>query len=170
MLFRSVSQSRYKVDWTKDKADETRWNIKNLQKGIDRLVEEINGMKLDNELKEKTIDNKVKESSLTLQNLMTEILLKRSQQKINEEQAKAIPAKILQGWEELTKKGKALIIQREQMEAYAQDVINRYELGKKGLDIEEQKLVKDIILGILEIASKGAGMTLGAKVGKTGFQ
>ena len=47
-------------------------------------------------------------------------------------------------------KGKALIIQREQMEAYVQDVLNRYELGKKGLDIEEQKLVKDIILGMLE--------------------
>ena len=83
---------------------------------------------------------------------------------------KAIPAQILQGWEELTKKGKALIIQREQMEAYARDVINRYELGKKGLDIEEQKLVKDIILGMLEIAAKGAGAALGAKVGKTGFQ
>lgn len=161
---------RNMADWTKDKADETRWNIKNLQKGIDKLTEEINGMKLDNELKERTIDNKVKESSLTLQNLMSEILLKGSQQKVNEEQAKAIPAQILQGWEELTKKGKALIIQREQMEAYAQDVINKYELGKKGLDIEEQKLVKDIILGMLEIASKGAGAALGAKVGKTGFQ
>ena len=56
------------------------------------------------------------------------------------------------------------------MEAYAQDVVNRYELGKKGLDIEEQKLVKDIILGMLEIASKGAGAALGAKAGKTGFQ
>ena len=101
------------------------------KKGIDKLTEEINGIELDNELKERTIDNKVKESSLTLQNLMAEILLKGSQRKVNEEQAKAIPAKILQGWEELTKKGKALIIQKEQMEAYAQDVINRYELGKK---------------------------------------
>ena len=82
---------RNTADWTKDKADETRWNIKSLQKGIDKLVEEINGMKLDNELKEKTIDNKVKESSLTLQNLMAEILLKGSQKKVNEEQAKAIP-------------------------------------------------------------------------------
>lgn len=161
---------RNMADWTKDKADETRWNIKSLQKGIDKLVEEINGMKLDNELKEKTIDNKVKESALTLQNLMTEILLKGSQKKINEEQAKAIPQQILQGWEDLVKKGKALIIQREQMEAYVQDVFNRYDLGEKGLDIEEQKLVKDIVLGMLEIASKGAGAALGAKVGKTGFQ
>lgn len=161
---------RNMADWTKDKADETRWNIKSLQKGIDKLTEEINGMKLDNELKEQTIDNKVRESSLTLQNLIAEILLKGSQQKVNEEQAKAIPAEILQGWEKLVKEGKALINQREQTEAYVQDVINKYELGKKGLDIEEQKLIKDIVLGMLEIASKGAGAAIGAKIGKTGFQ
>lgn len=161
---------RNTADWTKDKAEETRWNIKNLQKGIDKLIEEIHGIKLDNELKERTIDNKVKESSLTLQNLIAEILLKGSQQKVNEEQAKAIPQQILQGWEDLTKKGKALIIQREQMEAYVQDVFNRYDLGNKGLDIEEQKLIKDIVLGMLDIASKGAGAALGAKVGKTSFQ
>ena len=134
------------------------------------MVEEIDGIKLDNDLKRRTIDNKVKGSSLTLQNLMAEILLKESQQKVNEEQAKAIPAEILQGWEKLVKEGKALINQREQMEAYVQDVINRYELGKKGLDIEEQKLIKDIVLGMLEIVSKGAGAAMGAKVGKTGSQ
>ena len=89
---------------------------------------------------------------------------------IKEEEAKAIPARILQGWEDLTKKGKALINQKKQIEAYVQDVMNKYELGKKGLEIEEQKLVKDIVLGILEIVSKGAGTALGAKIGKTGFQ
>lgn len=161
---------RNTADWTKDKAEETRWNIKSLRKGIDKLTAEIDGIDLDNNLKRQTIDNKVKESALTLQNLMAEILLKGSQQRVNEEQAKAIPAEILQGWERLVKEGKTLINQREQMEAYAQDVINRYELGKKGLDIEEQKLIKDIVLGMLEIASKGAGAALGAKVGKTGFQ
>ena len=41
---------------------------------------------------------------------MAEILLKGSQKKVNEEQAKAIPAEILQGWERLVKEGKALII------------------------------------------------------------
>lgn len=161
---------RNMADWTKEKTEETRWNVKNLKKGIDKLTTEIDGIELDNDLKRRTIDNKVKESSLALQNMIAEILLKGSQQKVNEEQAKAIPAEILQGWEKLVKEGKALINQREQMEAYVQDVTNRYELGKKGLDIEEQKLIKDIILGMLEIASKGAGAAMGAKVGKTGFQ
>lgn len=161
---------RNMADWTKEKTEETRWNVKNLKKGIDKLTTEIDGIELDNDLKRRTIDNKVKESSLVLQNIIAEILLKGSQQKVNEEQAKAIPAEILQGWEKLVKEGKALINQRKQMEAYVQDVINRYELGKKGLDIEEQKLIKDIVLGMLEIASKGAGAAMGAKVGKTGFQ
>ena len=76
---------RNMADWTKEKTDETRWNIKSLQKGIDKLVEEVNGMKLDNELKERTIDNKVKESSLTLQNLMSEILLKGRLNYVNTE-------------------------------------------------------------------------------------
>lgn len=160
---------RNTVDWTKEKAEETRWNVKSLQKGIEKLTAEIDGMELDNDLKKRTIDNKVKESTLTLQNLMAEILLKESQQKVNEEQAKAIPAEILQGWEKLVKEGKALIIQKKQMENYAQDVINRYELGKKGLDIERQKLIKDVILGMLEIASKGARTAMDAKVGKTGI-
>ena len=97
--------------------------------GIGKLVVEIDGVELDNDLKKRTIDNKVKESALTLQNLMAEILLKGSQKKVNEEQAKAIPAEILQGWEKLVKEGKGLIIQKEQMEAYVQDVMNRYELG-----------------------------------------
>ena len=101
---------------------------------------------------------------------MSEILLKGSQRKVNEEEAKAIPARILQGWDELIKKGETINIQRKQMEAYAQDVINRLELGKEGLDIEEQKLIKDVVLGLLEIALKGAETAIGAKVGKTGFQ
>ena len=29
---------RNMADWTKDKADETRWNIKSLQKGTDKLA------------------------------------------------------------------------------------------------------------------------------------
>ena len=97
---------RNMADWTKDKADETRWNIKSLQKGIDKLAEESNGMKLDNELKEKTIDNKVKESSLTLQNLMSEILLKRSQKKSMKSKQRLFRQKFYKVGKNLPKKEK----------------------------------------------------------------
>ena len=158
------------VDYTKGKTEEIKWNIKSLQKGIDKLIEEINGMQLDNELKERTIDNKVKETSLTLENLLQDILLKGSQRKVNEEQAKAIVEQVKQGWENLVKKGKGLIIQKEQVEAYTQDVLNRLNLGEKGLDIQEQNLIKDVVLGLIDIAAKAGATAIGAKVGKTGFQ
>ena len=127
-------------------------------------------MQLDNELKERTIDNKVKETSLTLENLLQDILLKGSQRKVNEEQAKAIVEQVKQGWENLVKKGKGLIIQKEQVEAYTQDVLNRLNLGEKGLDIQEQNLIKDVVLGLIDIAAKAGATAIGAKVGKTGFQ
>ena len=92
---------------------------------------------------------------------MSEILLKGSQRKVNEEQAKAIPAQILQGWEDLTKKGKALIIQREQMEAYAQDVLNRYDLGQKGLDIEAQEATIDNLIAQTSNEKVKKGLILG---------
>ena len=94
-------------------------------------------MKLDNELKERTIDNKVKESALTLQNLMAEILLKGSQRKVNEEQAKAIPAEILQGWEKPVKEGKA---HRDMVKKYHPD-IHAYK-GEEERKINEIKLKK----------------------------
>ena len=40
-----------------------------------------------------------------------------------------------------TEKGKTIMIQHDMK-------------GQKGLDIEEQKLIKDIVLGLLEITSK----------------
>ena len=52
---------RYTADWTKEKTEETRWNVKSLQKGIEKLTKEIDGVELDNDLKKRTIDNKVKE-------------------------------------------------------------------------------------------------------------
>ena len=45
----------------------------------------------------------------------------------NEEQAKAIPAQILQGWEKLVKEGKALINQRDQIEA---SIVTGKQIGR----------------------------------------
>lgn len=156
--------TRAGVDFSKSKTDETRWNIKTLQKGLDQMEETINGMQLDNELKRRTIENKVKESQLILQNLLSDILLKGSQKHVNEEEAKAIPIRIQQGWNALMKEGEKIEISRKQTQAYADDVVNRLNLGEKGYDIEEQKLIKDVVLGILDTMVK-AGNTVAAAKG-----
>ena len=49
---------RNTADWTKEKAEETRWNVKSLQKGIEKLTAEIDGVKLDNNLKKEQLTTK----------------------------------------------------------------------------------------------------------------
>ena len=77
-----------------------------MQKGIDKLIEEVNGMKLDNELKERTIDNKVKESSLTLQNLMAEIFSKEANKKLMKSKQRLFQQKSYKDGKNLLKKEK----------------------------------------------------------------
>ena len=63
-------------------------------------------MELDNDLKKRTIDNKVKESSLTLQNLMAEILLKGSQKKSMKNKQRLFRQKFYKDGKNLPKKEK----------------------------------------------------------------
>ena len=44
------------------------------------------------------------------------------------------------------------------MKNNAQDIANRLHLGEKGLEIQEQKLIIDCIIGLLNIAVQG-GLT-----------
>ena len=53
---------RNTADWTKEKAEETRWNVKSLQKGIEKLTAEIDGAELDNDLKKEQLTTKSKKA------------------------------------------------------------------------------------------------------------
>ena len=155
---------RTSVDYTKKKTDEIRWNIKLIEKEVDRLAKEIDGLDLDNEYKKETLKNRITQTSLAIQQAIADIALKGSQGKLNEAEAKAIPEKILQMWSEIGIKQEAVDISRGQLENYAQDIANRLHLGEKGLDIQEQKLIIDCITGLLNIAVQG-GLTPMGKVG-----
>ena len=52
-------------------------------------------------------------------------------------------------WSEIGIKQEGVDISREQMENYAQDIMNRLHLGEKGLDIQEQRLLLDCITNIV---------------------
>ena len=155
---------RITSDYTKQKADEVSWNIKLIEKEINKLSKEISGLDLDNEFKKETLKNRITQISLTIQQAIADIALKGSQGRLNDAEAKAIPEKILQMWSEIGIKQEGVEISREQMENYAQDIANRLHLGEKGLDIQEQKLIIDCIIGLLNIAVQG-GLTPMGKVG-----
>ncbi|UYL88439.1 DNA pilot protein [Microvirus sp.] len=155
---------RETVNYTKQKADEVRWNIKLIEKEVDKLSEEIDGLDLDNKFKKETLKNRIKQTSLAIQQAIADIALKGSQGRLNDTEAKAIPEKILQMWAEIGIKQESVEVTREQTENYAQDIANRLHLGEKGLEIQEQKLIIDCITGLLNIAVQG-GLTPMGKIG-----
>lgn len=155
---------RTTVDYTKQKTDEVRWNIKLIEKEVNRLSKEIDGLNLDNQFKKETLQNRIKQTALVLQQAIADIALKGSQGRLNDAEAKAIPEKILQMWAEIGIKQEGVEVSREQVENYAQDIANRLYLGEKGLEIQEQKLIIDCITGLLNIAVQG-GLTPMGKVG-----
>ena len=130
---------RITADYTKQKADEVKWNIKLIEKEVDRLSEEIDGLDLDNQFKRETLQNRIKQTALVLQQAIADIALKGAQGKLTKAEAEAIPEKIIQTWAEIGIKQEGTDISREQMENYAQDIANRLHLGEKGLDIQEQR-------------------------------
>ena len=155
---------RTTTDYTKQKTDEVRWNIKLIEKEVDKLSKEINSLDLDNEFKKETLKNRITQTSLAIQQAIADIALKGSQGRLSEAEAKAIPEKILQMWSEIGIKQEGVKISRDQVENYAQDIANRLHLGEKGLGIQEQKLIIDCITGLLNIAVQG-GLTPMGKVG-----
>ena len=80
------------------KVDEVGWNIKNLIKSLELTEKNIRATDLDNELKDRTMDANVKQANEVLKNTMADTLVKYSQGKVNNAEAKAIGEKVEQGW------------------------------------------------------------------------
>ena len=69
---------RTTTDYTKQKTDEAHWNIKQIEKEVERLSKEINGLDLDNEFKKETLKNRITQTSLAIQQAIADIALKGS--------------------------------------------------------------------------------------------
>ncbi len=139
---------------TRSKVDEVEWNIKNLMKSLEIADKNIEATGLDNELKSRTMEANVKQAEEILKNTMADTLVKSSQGKLNKVQAEAITEQVKQGWSNIGIK----IAEKEQgwqqLEQQAQKIMNDLKLGEKGLDIQQQNLIKDYILGFGQMATQ----------------
>lgn len=144
---------------TRSKNDEVGWNIKNLMKSLELADKNITATDLDNELKKRTMEANVKQAEETLKNTMADTLVKFSQGKVNEAQAKAIAEQVQQGWAgigvEMAKKEQGW----QQLEQQAEKITNELKLGEKGLDIQQQNVIKDYIIGFGQMLLK-AGLQM----------
>lgn len=136
------------------KVDEVGWNIKNIEKSIDKIESEINGTNLDNELKSRTIENQVKLVAEELKNKMADTLVKFSQNKVNNAEATAITDRIEQAWMGLGIQRGQYELDRSKLEVEADKIAKEIGIKQEHLSNEEKNIIKDYILGIGNIIAR----------------
>lgn len=138
------------------KVDEIGWNIKNIEKSIELMERNIDIADVDVEVKQRTKETEIQRAVETLKNTMADTILKMSGSKVNNAEAEAIGERVKQGWSTVSVAMKGQETNRQRVEQEAEKIYNDLKLGEKGLDIQQQHVIKDYILGIGNLILKGA--------------
>ena len=77
------------------------YEINLIEKSLDKMNLDMNGIELDNELKRRVMESKVQEAEMSVKALMNSILVGNSQIKLNNQQAEAITDKVMQDWQSI---------------------------------------------------------------------
>ena len=88
-------------DLSKANIEEIGWNVRQIEKTLEMMDENITAAKISNEIAEATKKNQIEMSAINVLNGVKDALLKESQGKLTEEQAKAITVQLAQGWKNL---------------------------------------------------------------------
>lgn len=139
----------------RSKVDETGWNIRNIEKSIELMERNIDMADVDVEVKQRTKETEIQRAVATLQNIMADTILKMSGSKVNNAEAIAIGERVKQGWSTVSVAMKGQETNRQRVEQEAEKIYNDLKLGEKGLDIQQQHVIKDYILGIGNLILKG---------------
>ena len=139
-------------EMTRAKVDEVGWNIKNLMKSLEIADKTIEATGLDNELKSRTMETNIRQAEETLKNTMADTLVKFSQGRLNKVEAEAITERVKQGWSSIGIQMAEKEQGWQQLEQNAEKIANDLKLGEKGLDIQQQNVIKDYILGFGQMA------------------
>lgn len=137
------------------KEDEVGWNIKSIEKGLEMMEKSIEGTGLDNELKQKTMESNVQQAVENVKNTMADTIAKYASASVSREEAKAIGARVQQGWSGVLQGFQNIDNKRQELEQNAQKIMNDLKLGEMGIDVEKSKVVKDYVLGIGQLLLKG---------------
>ena len=140
------------TNFTYAKADEVSWNIFNLQKGIEKLGQELAGLKIDNAKKKAVYDTEIEQAKTLLKQMAANVLKTQADIKVTEMEADNIvseiqtrAAQVAQGW-----KGIAKDYNAQRLEA--QKIVNAMNLGSRGLDQQGVKMLIDFVIGFMNVA------------------
>lgn len=132
-------------------------SIKNLEKTWEQLDANIEGIKMDNKVKQETIETMVKQAQANLQKTMAEILTERTKGQVNTATINNITSQIntraeqmAQQWRRIKIEGGNYELNKTKFETEADKMYQQLDLEKWKLNNEEQRIVKDYIIGILQ--------------------
>lgn len=149
--------TRNQADAKKLELGQITQSIKNLEKAWEQLDANVEGIKMDNQVKRETIETMVKQAQANLQKTMAEILTERTKNQVNIATIKDITSQIntraeqiAQQWRRIRIEGGNYELNKAKFETEADKIYQQLDLEKWKLSNEEQKIVKDYILGILQ--------------------
>lgn len=125
-----------------------------LNKEAEKIMKEIDGLEVDNDVKRRTADMIVEQTRMNIKSTMQSILESQSRVTINEEQKTLIRKTVEDLTSQIeTRKGQLEINEKEVIEKLD---IMREQLGleKIKMDIEKDRLMVDTVLGLMEAATK----------------
>ena len=125
-----------------------------LNKEAEKIMKEIDGLEVDNDVKRRTADMIVEQTRMNIKSTMQSILESQSRVTINEEQKTLIRKTVEDLTSQIeTRTGQLEINEKEVIEKLD---IMREQLGleKIKMDIEKDRLMVDTVLGLMEAATK----------------
>ena len=99
---------------------------------------EINGMKLDNTLKTKTMNDMVKKIHQEVINVTADTLLKHSQVAKNQADIRATLTGIMQRWAEINQGQQKIVIDKTRMTNEALKIMNDVGINNRQMDVNEE--------------------------------
>jgi hypothetical protein len=149
--------TRNQADAKKLEFEQIKQGIKNLEKAWEQIDANIESINLDNSVKRQTIETMVQQAQANLQKTMAEIVTEKMRGKLSATQIMDYTSQIntraeqmAQAWRRVRIEGGNYELNKAKFEIEADKIYQELGLNKKRLDIEEEKLIKDYIVGILQ--------------------
>ena len=149
--------TRNQADAKKLEFGQIKQGIKNLEKTWEQIDANIESINLDNSVKRQTIETMVQQAQANLQKTMAEIVTEKMRGKLSATQIMDYTSQIntraeqmAQAWRRVKLEGGNYELNKAKFEVEADKIYQELGLNKRKLDIEEEKLVKDYIVGILQ--------------------
>lgn len=149
--------TRNQADAKKLEFDQIKQGTKNLEKAWDQIDANIESISLDNNVKRQTVITMVQQAQANLQKTMMEIVTERMKGKLAAEQIMDYTSQIntraeqmAQAWRRVRLEGGNYELNKAKFEVEADKVYQELGLNRRRLEIEEERLIKDYIVGILQ--------------------